>query len=159
MEEFRKFVERYEKIPDQEWELIARQFHRTEVPNNFNILEQGRVCKSLYFLEKGLLRYFVLKDGNEVTKFFTIAPYCFTSQASFSSKKRANEFIQTIEPSIIWETSYEQNEKLLELQSWNSFVRYRQIRTVTMDYMHRNAHHKSGMNIVSLEIRVMAVKL
>ena len=123
MKEFRKFVEQYEKIPNHDWEIISGQFKKHELPKNFNILEQGSICKNLYFLESGLLRYFILKDGNEVTKFFTIAPYCFTSQASFNSKKPANEYIQTIEPSIIWETSYEQNKKLLELKSWNSFAR------------------------------------
>jgi CRP-like cAMP-binding protein len=112
MKEVRKFIARYEIIPDAAWDLISAQFKRRELPENFNILEQGKICKSLYFLESGLLQYFVLKDGNELTKFFTIAPYCFTSQASFNSRKPANEFIQTIEPSIIWETSYEQNEEM-----------------------------------------------
>lgn len=123
MKEFRIFVEQYEKIPDEDWKLISAKFKRRELTKNFNILEQGKICKSLYFLESGLLRYFVLKDGNELTKFFTIAPYCFTSQASFNTKKPANEYIQTIEPSIIWETSYDQNEELLQLKSWNNFAR------------------------------------
>lgn len=123
MKEFRRFVEQYVKIPDEDWNLIAPKFVRKELPKNHNILEQGKICKSLYFLECGLLRYFVLKDGNEMTKFFTIAPYCFTSQASFNSRKPANEYIQTIEPSIIWEITYEQNEELLQLKSWNNFAR------------------------------------
>ncbi|MEM8507764.1 MAG: Crp/Fnr family transcriptional regulator [Bacteroidota bacterium] len=123
MKEFRKFVEQYEKIPDEDWELIAAQFRRKELPKNFNILEQGKICKNLYFLERGLLRYFVLKDGNEVTKFFTIAPYCFTSQVSFNSGKPSKEYIQTIEPSVVWATSFNKNEQLLQLKSWNSFAR------------------------------------
>ncbi|QCW98990.1 Crp/Fnr family transcriptional regulator [Aggregatimonas sangjinii] len=123
MKEFRKFVERYEKIPNKDWELISSHFRKKEYPKNHNLLEQGKTCKNLYFLEKGLLRYFILKDGSEITKFFTIAPYCFTSQASFNSKKPANESIQTIEKSIVWETTYTENEELLNLKSWNSFAR------------------------------------
>lgn len=86
-------------------------------------MEEGRVCKNLYFLESGLLRFFVLKDGVETTKFFTVAPYFFTSQASFNLKKPANEYIQTIEKSTVWETTYEENETLLTIPSWNSFAR------------------------------------
>ena len=123
MKEFRKFVAQYEKIPNQDWELISSFFRRKELPKNYNILEQDKICKKLYFLENGLLRFFVLKHGSEVTKFFTIAPYCFTSQASFNSKKPANEYIQTVEKSIVWETSFEENEQLLKLKSWNSFAR------------------------------------
>ena len=123
MEENRKFVEQYEKIPDEDWELISTQFERKELPKNFNLLKQGEVCKNLYFLESGLLRFFVLKDGMEVTKFFTIAPYYFTSQASFNSKKPATEYIQTIEQSVVWEIPYSKNEEVLKLKSWNNFAR------------------------------------
>ena len=110
-------------MPDKDWELISTQFERKELPKNFNLLEQGEVCKNLYFLESGLLRFFVLKDGMEVTKFFTIAPYYFTSQASFNSKKPATEYIQTIEQSVVWEIPYCKNEELLKLKSWNNFAR------------------------------------
>lgn len=123
MKEFRKFIENYEKIPNQDWELISANFRRKELPKNYTLLEQGKTCKNLYFLESGLLRYFILKDGSEITKFFTIAPYCFTSQASFNSKKPANENIQTIEKSIIWETTFEKNQELLKLKSWTNFAR------------------------------------
>lgn len=123
MEEFRKFVEQYVRIPNKDWEIISIQFKKREIPKNYFILEEGKICKSLYFLERGLLRYFVLKNGNEVTKFFTIAPYCFTSQVSFNSRKPAKESIQSIEESVIWETSYKQNEELLKLESWNNFAR------------------------------------
>lgn len=123
MKSIRKFVEQYEKIPDKDWELISAQFRKSELPKNYNLLEEGKICKNLYFLERGLLRFFVLKDGVEVTKFFTIAPYCFTSQASFNSKRPSNEYIQTIEKSIIWETTFEENEEFLKLNSWNNFAR------------------------------------
>ncbi|MEM6721380.1 MAG: Crp/Fnr family transcriptional regulator [Bacteroidota bacterium] len=123
MEAFRKFVEKYVNIPDTDWKLISAQFQRKQLPKKFNILAQGEVCKHLYFLESGLLRYFVLKDGNEMTKFFTIAPYCFTSQASFNSGKPSNEYIQTIEESVVWEISFQENELLLQLPSWNMFAR------------------------------------
>lgn len=86
-------------------------------------MEQGRICNNLYFLEQGLLRFFILKDGLEITKFFTIAPYFFTSQTSFNSRKPSSEYIQTIEKSIVWETSFEENQNLLKLPSWNNFAR------------------------------------
>ena len=75
------------------------------------------------FLEKGLLRYFTIKEGLEVNKFFTIAPYLFTSQNSYFQRKESKEYIQTIEPSIVWQITYDQNQALLELPSWNKFAR------------------------------------
>lgn len=123
MKAFRAFAENYEKIPDNDWELISACFRKNEFPKNYNLLEEGKVCKNLYFVESGLLRFFILKEGVEITKFFTIAPYCFTSQASFNSGKPANEYIQTIEKSVVWETTYAENQELLKLESWNNFAR------------------------------------
>ncbi|MEM6319705.1 MAG: Crp/Fnr family transcriptional regulator [Bacteroidota bacterium] len=123
MQLFRNFVEQYQLIPNKDWAKISNSFRRREVSKNEFLLKEGKVCRHLYFLEKGLLRYFILKNGIEVTKFFTIAPYCFTSQASFNTNTPSKENIQAIEKSVIWETTYEQNYKLLELKSWNLFAR------------------------------------
>lgn len=123
MQAFKRFVKKYQAISDQDWAEIEQCFRLRKVLKNELILEEGKICRNLYFLESGLLRYFLLKDGVEVTKFFTIAPYCFTSQTSFNSKTPAKESIQAIEDSIIWETTFEENNKLLELKSWNLFAR------------------------------------
>lgn len=123
MKEFRKFIERYEKIPSKDWDIISTSFRKVEITKNHTLLEQGKICRNLYFLENGLLRFFIIKDGVEITKFFTIAPYCFTSQASFNSRLPASESIQSIEKSTIWETTYEENQELLQLKSWNNFAR------------------------------------
>lgn len=123
MKAFKNFVERYQNIPASDWDLITTRFRRKELPKNYNLLEAGKICRHLYFLESGLLRFFVIKSGLEVNKFFTIAPYFFTSQASFNTKTPANEYIQTLERSVVWETTYKENNYLLKLDSWNSFAR------------------------------------
>jgi CRP-like cAMP-binding protein len=121
--EFRKFIENYTPVSDQEWCVIYPCFKRREVKKNEFILLEGFVCKHLYFLETGLLRYFFTKDGNEVTKFFTNAPYCFTSQASYNSKKPAKENIQALEHSIVWEITVEKSDNLFALDCWTIFAR------------------------------------
>lgn len=123
MDSFRKFVEKYQKIPDEDWLEVASYFRKSIFSKNEFILREGKICRKLYFLESGLLRYFILKDGIEITKFFTIAPYCFTSQASFNNRVPSRENIQTIEDVVVWEINYEDNHKLLALKSWNAFAR------------------------------------
>ncbi|GMQ25398.1 Crp/Fnr family transcriptional regulator [Algoriphagus sp. oki45] len=87
------------------------------------ILQEGKVCRHLYFLESGLLHFYINKEGNNITKFFTEAPYFFTSQASFNSQKPANENIQSIEKSIVWQISYRHTNDLYKLKSWTDFAR------------------------------------
>jgi CRP-like cAMP-binding protein len=119
----RNFIENYIAISESDWETISDCFERKEVEKNQIILNEGAICNYLYFLESGLLRYFINKDGNEITKFFTVAPYFFTSQVSFNNQKPATENIQAIEKSVVWQITFQDSNKLFELESWTIFAR------------------------------------
>jgi CRP-like cAMP-binding protein len=120
---FRKFIERYTEMPESDWQVISLAFERKEFRKNELILEEGAVCRHFYFLEEGLIRFFVLNEGNDLTKFFTAAPYCFTSKDSFRNQKPARESIQALEKTVAWQTTLKQANELLELKSWSTFTR------------------------------------
>ena len=120
---FRKFLEKYTSIPDIEWKIIVQAFERKEFVRNEIILEEGKICRHFYFLEEGLIRFFILVDGNDITKFFTTAPHCFTSKDSFRNQKPATENIQALEKTVVWQTTLSKANELLELKSWNIFTR------------------------------------
>ncbi len=120
---FRNFIEGYTEVADSDWQIIQQAFERKEFGKNEIILTEGNICKNFYFLEKGLIRFFIDHDGDGITKFFTSAPYCFTSKDSFRTQKPSKESIQAIEKSVVWQTTLKQSNELLELKSWNTFTR------------------------------------
>jgi CRP/FNR family transcriptional regulator, anaerobic regulatory protein len=119
----RQFISQYTPVSEQDWLAISDCLLRREMKRERLLLEEGKTCKHLYFLEKGLLRFFVWKDGLDITKYFTDVPYVFTSQKSFNQQVPAQESIETLEDSIIWQMSYEDAQRLLELKSWSTFIR------------------------------------
>ncbi len=123
MDVFRQFIDNYTILSDKDWKQISVCFEKRIIEKDEILLQEGKICKHLYFIESGLLRYFINKDGNDITKFFTEAPYCFTSQVNFTAEKPATENIQAIEKSIVWQITLKQANELLELKSWNTFVR------------------------------------
>ena len=123
MDAFRNFIQNYTTLTENDWIIISACFEKRIVEKGEIVLHEGKICRHLYFIESGLLRYFITKDGNDITKYFTEAPYCFTSQVSFTAEKPATENIQAIEKSIVWQTTLKQANDLLELKSWNTFVR------------------------------------
>jgi CRP-like cAMP-binding protein len=123
MNSFRQFIENYTPISDKDWELIAACFQEKILEKEDILLEEGKICRHLWFVERGLLHFFIQKNGENSTKFFTEAPYCFTSQASFNAQKPATESIQAIEKSVIYQAHYDKIQELFELKSWTIFVR------------------------------------
>ncbi len=123
MDVLRTFIENYISLPTDEWKQIETGFQKLIIEKDELILEEGKICRNLYFLETGLLRFFINKDGNDITKFFTEAPYFFTSQASFNAQKPANENIQAIEKSVVWKMTYDKVNDLYKLKSWTDFAR------------------------------------
>lgn len=120
---FRNYISNYTYVSIKDWEIIQNKIKKQEFRKGELILEAGSVCKNLYFLESGFLRYYVNRKGEEITKYFTEAPYAFTSQESFTKLLPATENIETIEKSVIWAISYKDAHELMELQSWNIFIR------------------------------------
>ena len=117
------FIESYISIPNEEWNAISSCFEKRIIEKDEIILEEGKICKYLYFIESGLLHFYINKNGNVITKFFTDAPYFFTSQVSFNSQKPALENIQAIEKSVIYQISYVKSDELFQLKSWSEFGR------------------------------------
>ncbi len=119
----RTFIGKYSRLPDTEWDIIRKAFIHRELMKNEILLEPGKVCRHFWFLEEGLIRFFILKDGLDITKTFTIAPYCFTAKASFRHQQSSQEGIQALERSIVWQMEHDRLTELSALYVWNDFLR------------------------------------
>ena len=123
MHPFRKYILAYQALSQEEWTRVENCLIKKEYKKGDTILESDKVCRKLYFLESGLLRFYVFKEGEAATKFFTEAPYCFTSQRSFTNDTPTNDNIEALQDSVVWEMSKKDAFKLLEIPNWSAFVR------------------------------------
>jgi CRP-like cAMP-binding protein len=83
-----------------------------EVVKGENILEQGKTCNSIFFVEAGYLRTFIEKDGREINTEFTFENSFTTNLKSLRSSTPSDTTIQAGELTRIYE--FDKNE-LLEL--------------------------------------------
>ena len=124
MEAFKQYITQYTPLLNTEWALIQSKLTTLELPPNHVILKEGAICRWLYFVEEGLLRFYRNKDGRTVSKFFTLAPYCFTEQQSFSRGLPSNNAIETLEPCLIYAMPRSVAFELLEtVPHWGAFIR------------------------------------
>ena len=137
MHPFRQFIHNYTPLSNADWASVEKYLVRMEVKKETVLLQEGKICRHLYFLESGLLRFFILKNGNDVTKYFTDIPYCFTSIKSFEGQIPATESIETVEDTVLWAMTFDDVQSLLNLPSWSTFTRklVQEVQTYTDDIL------------------------
>lgn len=123
MNALRTFIENYTDLPPEDWEAISVCFERKEFRKDELILAEGKVCRYFYFLEEGLVRFFIHHDGEDITSYFVDAPYCFTAKESFHDRVPARENIQALCNCVVWQTTLDKIQKLSKLNSWERFTR------------------------------------
>jgi len=121
--DFRLFIEKYAPLTDAEWLEIEQLSEIRAFRKNDIILNEGQVCRYFYFLESGLVRIYNTVDGNDSTKTFTIAPYCFTSKRSFRTQSASTEGIQALDRTVVRQISFDHYLVLEHLPAWNLFMR------------------------------------
>jgi CRP-like cAMP-binding protein len=102
------------KIPDRDWNLLEEIIQPMEYPGNQHLIEEGKICRHIWFLEKGALRMFEYMDGNEKTTHFFLAPTMFTMYHSLITSTPSEVSIKTEEDCILQALPYAQLIKLYD---------------------------------------------
>ena len=87
-------------------------FERILAQKNDHLLQEGRICQHLYFVEQGALRGYYMLEGRQITHWFGFENDFVTSFHSFITGQPAVENIQLLEGSVLWVIS---KEKLTNL--------------------------------------------
>ena len=94
------------RLEDDEIELIKESFHPLYLARGEFFLETGKINRHIGFLSKGLVRYFVYKDGEESTFEFTKEGEFIGDYQSFNNRSASIQSIQAIEACEILTISF-----------------------------------------------------
>lgn len=114
MEFLLQHISGYHRLSDEAAEALHDCFTEVTMPKHEFLLQEGQVCRQLYFLEKGALRGFYNLDGKEVTHWFGFEHDFVTSFHSFITGEAAVENIQLLEGSVLWAIAKEKLNELLD---------------------------------------------
>lgn len=107
MQQLLNHISNYSPLGAEAQNALNNCFEKITLSKNAYLLNEGKVCRHLYFLEKGALRGFYNLDGKEITHWFGFENDFVTSFHSFITKEPAVENIQLLEGSILWAISKE----------------------------------------------------
>jgi CRP-like cAMP-binding protein len=110
----KKHIQKFVDFSDEEYAKIFAYFSVIESGKKHNLLVEGQICKSNYFVVKGCLRlFFINEKGVEQTIQFALENWWLADYTSFSSQKPSDFFIQTVEKSQVLAIDHLSQERLL----------------------------------------------
>lgn len=108
-------IKRFVNLSNSEIEILNKYIKFQSLGKRENILSNGQICKSMYFVESGCLRMFFLnsKSSEQITQ-FAIEGWWMTDYSSLIGNTPSEYFIQAIEKSEIVSIDTLLFEKLLK---------------------------------------------
>jgi CRP-like cAMP-binding protein len=100
-------IKDYIEVNDEEIEIIHRLFVEEHFKKNAVLLCEGEVCRKLFFIAKGIVRFSKLTDGEDRTYVFRgEGTFCHDLE-SFLQKVPSKSAITAIEPTTVLSITYE----------------------------------------------------
>lgn len=107
MEQIRRYFERGLKMTDQDWKTFSSKIKRYEYPKKHLLLKAGQIEKHLSFIEKGIIRFYIPKEENDLTFTFVFDDDFVSAYDSFLTQQASGYHVQTLEHTILWRISFD----------------------------------------------------
>jgi CRP-like cAMP-binding protein len=108
----REFFSRFVPVSDAEWTTLQPLLRERSLRAGEVLSREGDVCRQLAFVDTGILRYFITRDGAEFTGTFFFEGSVAVDYGSFISQTPARQWIGAIEASTVWLLSHEAVQRL-----------------------------------------------
>lgn len=95
------------KLTPAEIEIVTSLFKEKIYKKGDFFLEEGRICKQVGFVVKGLMRYYINHDGEEKTYAFSQENDYVCNYESFLPQKPSSKILQALEDSLVLAISYD----------------------------------------------------
>lgn len=110
----KEFYNSLSPISDEDWNELSKRFTVRDLRKGDILHKPGEICNHVSYIEKGLLKMYMLNNGKEYIYGFG-ADHCYISvYDSFLTRKPGLYFIEALEDTTIIQLCYEDMQWLYE---------------------------------------------
>ena len=102
----------YVSFIDEEWELISQNIFIKSYKKNELLLTEGKICTYVAFLVGGIVRYYFVRNGKEITVQFFLENSFFSDYRSFIRREPSTFYIEALEDCTLLMISKDDIDKL-----------------------------------------------
>jgi CRP-like cAMP-binding protein len=110
---FREQLKKYIEFNDVEWEVFRSHLTFGKLKKKQHFAEPGEVCSDIGFIVSGSIRYYFVKDGQEITNYFSFENEFVSSYTSFLTREPGFSYIQALEETTLINISYKDWHQML----------------------------------------------
>ena len=108
----KEISEHYCKISEESILLLASILDPIKIRKGINIVSENEICKYIYYIKKGLLRQYYIKNGKEVTEHIAHEGNVVICIESFFKQEPSRLMVQSLEPSVVYGIPYKGLEEI-----------------------------------------------
>jgi len=106
MQKIKDFLNSITPVNENEWIVFSSKLEYAEIPKKEVILKMGKVENYLYYIEEGMIRYYIPKDENDLTFGFGFENELASGYDSFITRTPCSYEIQALTPTKIWRLNH-----------------------------------------------------
>ncbi len=93
-------------IDETDWQFFSSKLRKQQYPKKTILLKEGKVENYLSFIEKGIIRFFIPKDANDITLVFAFENSFVSAYDSFLLQIPAHYNVETITETVLWRMTH-----------------------------------------------------
>jgi len=117
MEEFRNQIANSIDLKPENLDLLESRIQKIEYQKNDLLIQPGKTCSFIGLVSSGILRSYIIKNGNEFNIDFYLPKTFISSYTSFITQTATKGYIQSLSKSTIYMLSKSDYQKLLNTDS------------------------------------------
>ncbi len=100
------------QLTNEEWQAIENCLTVKYLKKGEYLVRQGEICNHVSFINKGLIRFYMLVDGKEIPTGFFMQNQYGSAYESFLTRQPSNENIDVLEDVELLQIDYESMQML-----------------------------------------------
>ena len=112
--QFRTGMAQFVTFNDEEWQAFTQYLKFSTLKKKEHFIAAGSVCNHIGFILKGSVRYYYIKDGTELTGYFSFENEFTSSYKSYLRREPCLNYIQALEETSLILISFTAMQQMLD---------------------------------------------
>lgn len=112
---FHNTISQFVTFTNKEKEMLESAFTFRQIPKRFKLVKEGEIATELYFINKGLVRLYYTKEGEEITGFIFKENLFASSYDSFLRQAPGIQTLESLEDCDLLVITYDKMQELYEV--------------------------------------------